>query len=230
MRLRLSILLLALLVVGSACQNNVPPTIYAIEVTRLVTVVVTPSAPDAEGESTAEVASIEASATAEPDATRTPIFIQTSTPDVFPTPSVGQVYVAEQGFQNGRMFWLEPVKQIWVTWTNERGETIWSVFDDAFEEGMMESDDNIVPPEGLFQPERGFGLLWRTNDGVRDQIGWAIEPEFGYVTRYEYRAGGIVTESNEYVAGPGRHIIQTLARERIQFNEGIWTWELTELD
>jgi hypothetical protein len=166
--------------------------------------------------------------TNESDTTNTPIVIQTSTPDVFPTPAVGQVFVAEQDFQNGRMFWLEPVDQIWVIWTNERGETIWSVYDDEFEDGMVESDPNITPPEGLYQPERGFGKLWRDNDDVRNQLGWAVQPEFGYVSRYEYRAGGIVSEDNEYVPGPGQHILETLDRKTIQFNEGIWTWQTIE--
>ena len=38
----------------------------------------------------------------------------------------------------------------------------------------------IAPPEGRYQPIRGFGKVWRENPQVREQLGWAIAPEQGF--------------------------------------------------
>jgi len=51
-----------------------------------------------------------------------------------------------------------------------------------------------VPPVGLYQPVRGFGLVWREEPGVRDRLGWAVDREVGYPTAiqrtswYKYNA------------------------------------------
>jgi hypothetical protein len=45
-----------------------------------------------------------------------------------------------------------------------------------------ESDPSIEPPPGRYQPIRGFGMVWREQPGVRDRLGWAVEPETGYET------------------------------------------------
>jgi hypothetical protein len=44
------------------------------------------------------------------------------------------------------------------------------------------SDPDIDPPPRLYQPVRGFGLLWREEPGVRERLGWAVDREEGYQT------------------------------------------------
>ena len=106
---------------------------------------------------------------------------------VQPTPTVRQIQVAEQIFERGRMFWLQPTAQIWVMVLTGEGVGDWYVYEDFFREGDPEFDPGIVPPdEDLKQPIRGFGRLWRENRNVREQLGWATTDEFGFVTRYEY--------------------------------------------
>jgi hypothetical protein len=63
---------------------------------------------------------------------------------------------------------------------SEEGEVGWIRVFDSFEDGDPERDETIIAPEGRFQPVRGFGQIWRTNDQVRERLGWAIEPESGY--------------------------------------------------
>lgn len=232
--MRYLLLVAVLMVAGmvfAACQSAPPPTIYAIEVTREVTVMVT--ADSAVAQMTPDVTtSPQASATdGTIQPTHTPAPGISPTPNVFPTTTVGQVYLAEQAFENGRLFWLEPVDQIWmITVDEETGEERWSVFEDTFEEGMAEFDAAIVPPVDLYQPERGFGKLWRENPDVRATLGWATEPEFGYITRYEYHPGGIVNDANVYLPAPGYHTLETINREQIRFNEGKWNWEVKKLE
>jgi len=47
-----------------------------------------------------------------------------------------------------------------------------------------EPDPAIMPPEGFFQPERGFALFWRGlaagSEWVRPALGWATEPETAF--------------------------------------------------
>lgn len=50
---------------------------------------------------------------------------------------------------------------------------------------LDDTADRVSPPEGLYAPESGFGLVWRgdvLNGDYRGEIGWATEPEFGFTT------------------------------------------------
>ncbi|MGB1286385.1 MAG: hypothetical protein ACPG7F_07635 [Aggregatilineales bacterium] len=216
----------------AACQSSEPPTMLVMEVTRMVTVVVAPeditATAVAEASSAANVTRTPidvAAATVEADVTASPTSNVTPTPDVFPTAVVGDIYLASQTFERGNMYWVQPVNQIWVTTTDVDGTNTWRVYEDTFEDGMPESDPELVAPEGLFQPIRGFGKLWRDNPDLRTDLGWATDGETGYNTRYEYTAGGEVTEDFEYVAAPGYHLIETNFGT-LRFDEGERTWEL----
>jgi len=232
---RLTIFAALLAVLIAACQPGLPPTQIVIEVTKEipVTVVVTPNTnttgplPLEEDSPTPAAANAAAATEAVDIAESTPAV--TPTPDAFPEPEVGQVFVAEQRFQNGRMFWVRPIEQIWVLTSNEDEEPVWEVYEDQFEDGMPELDPGLVPPaSGLEQPIRGFGLLWRENDSVRNRLGWAIAPEVGYFANYEYHYGGTVNENNEFIQGPGFHLIENPQQQVFQFNEGVWDWEVRE--
>jgi len=232
-----------IILIGAACQSGLPPTQIVMEVTRVVTVVVTPEPADDSSPDTDAVGPL-ATVTPTTDEENTPPTTPTPPPTTptaaatlppsatplppnFPTPVVGQVYIAEQAFQNGRMFWLEPVDQIWILAEDEEtGENIWLVYDDTFEEGMVERDESIVPPEaGLFQPIRGFGKLWRENDNVRDIVGWAVDQEYAHVSRYEFEHGGEINAAGEYVAGPGYHTFVALNGDILRIDQATRTWE-----
>lgn len=228
MKLRFTILIAFILSVVAACQSGPPPTEVLIEVTRLVTVVVTadnsqqgplPLEQTPTAEQTAE-AQVAVNSTPEPTAT--------ATQSPVPAPIIGQVYVAEQTFERGSLFWLRPIDQIWILTIQEDGSKVWRVAEDNFEEGMIESDPALVPPDGLFQPIRGFGLLWREDPGLREALGWAISEEVGYLANYQYHYGGTVDANGSFVQGPGYHLLESVSRNIYRFNEGIWTWEFVE--
>jgi hypothetical protein len=162
--------------------------------------------------------------TATPTIAATPVV--TAVPAAFPTPTFGQIQVAEQVFEHGRMFYVQPTQQIWVMLNDGDSGGTWGVYQDTFEEGDMEVDPSIVAPEGLIQPERGFGKLWRENEEVRSDLGWGITPEFGYVTEYRYYPGGQVSADGQYAPGPGYHVLLSLYHEPFRFNEDDGTWEV----
>ncbi|MAS33211.1 MAG: hypothetical protein CL610_04340 [Anaerolineaceae bacterium] len=204
-----SLALLVLLV--AACQGP-PPTQIILVVT---------ATPDGEVAAVQTDATAEVSPTDEPteevQATSTPE--ATPTVDPFPTPTITQIQVAEQVFENGRMFWLQPTNQVWVMIVTEEGEGDWQIYEDTFAEGDIEFDPDLTPPDGFEQPERGFGKLWRENPEIREALGWAVTPEFGFVTRYEYHPGKTEDE-------PGYHVVLSLYEEAFRFNEADQTWRL----
>ena len=173
---------------------------------------------------TAIMVATESAPTATPAATVTPTI--TPTPDPFPEAIIGSIYVAEQQFEGGWMFWLQPNMQIWVLTVDAGGQNIWSVYDDTFADGDAESDPQIVPPQGRFQPIRGFGKLWRENPEVRLATGWAVALELGHTTRYEYHHGGYVTADNKYVPEPGYHQVKSLGGDTYYFIEDSRTWRV----
>lgn len=222
MRNRLGVALAVLMLTLMACTAGIPPTQFVIEVTVVHTVVITPTS-----ENDANVAETPVPTVTSTDMpTRTPAPSPTALPQGYPTPVVGQVYVAEQAFQRGRMIWLEPVKQIWVLTSDENENHVWLVYNDTWEEGMPEADPNLQPPEpGLQQPIRGFGQLWRENPDVFQLLGWAVDPEFGFVSRYEFHHGGRIDTTGSYIQEPGYHILEAYNGDILRIDETTRTWE-----
>jgi len=85
------------------------------------------------------------------------------------------------------MIWFEAHGTIYV-FDDDRGLDGPPVqqFVDTWSPDEPESDPSIVPPEGLYQPIRGFGKVWRTQPGVREQLGWALAPEQGFDGAYQH--------------------------------------------
>lgn len=161
---------------------------------------------------------------------------ETAAPDLFPTPVDTQVQIAEQVYETGRMFWIRPTREIWVMVNSaedpNRGD--WYCFNDTFEEGEPEIDASITAPEGLIQPRRGFGKLWRSNQTIHDGVGWATTPELELTSDYTYVFGGYV-QDGQYFPGPGEHRLTTFEGQNISFFEGDirgdcqgGTWKLNE--
>lgn len=155
----------------------------------------------------------------------------TPTLNAFPTETRAQLFIAQQDFQNGYMFWISTRNVIWVLINTpgnpNTGE--WRIYPDTFAEGEPEFDPNLIPPsENLFQPRRGFGKLWRTTPGLREALGWATTPEFALNTSYVYQPGGFIDQDGKWVPGPGKHFITTLGRQTfalIESAEGVGRWE-----
>ncbi len=95
-----------------------------------------------------------------------------------------------QAFERGRMIWRSDTAQIIVLFNDipdpNNPPPAWLVMPDPYLPGEPENDPNIVPPDGLQQPQRGFGKLWREVPGLRDRIGWAIGSEVPFTMTFQY--------------------------------------------
>lgn len=80
-----------------------------------------------------------------------------------------------QRFENGHMIWLGAQDAIYVLY-DDFLQPRWQIFRDYFVEGEAEADPAFEPNQpGVWQPRRGFGLLWRTSEAVRTRIGRATQ-------------------------------------------------------
>lgn len=95
-------------------------------------------------------------------------------PAVCPESSASVIDGVFQPFEGGMMLWREDTGRIFVF--HDTGNL--QDFVDIWVTGMPEEDPSITPPAGLYEPVRGFGLIWRDEPGVRQSLGWATEPEY----------------------------------------------------
>ncbi|MGB3714426.1 MAG: hypothetical protein WA996_08360 [Candidatus Promineifilaceae bacterium] len=102
-------------------------------------------------------------------------------PDICPVAPAMSSGGAMQRFEGGTMIWVEEEDHIYVLFEDE-GSPGWNRYVDTWDSGEPDRDPTLSPPDGLYQPARGFGLVWREQPGVRDRLGWAVDEEFGYTT------------------------------------------------
>ena len=151
--------------------------------------------------------------------------------DPFPRPNNIDIIVAEQVFEGGRMFYLDPVSRIWVMLNGEEDDTTgeWLIFADTWQEGEPESDSAIIAPDGLHQPIRGFGKIWRENPELREALGWGLDPEIGHETRYQFFEGEILETDAGLMQAPGFHVLNSFYGRTFFYDESQLTWGILDV-
>ncbi len=122
-----------------------------------------------------------------------------------PREEAATTQAAIQAFEHGFMIWRGDTKQIYAL--HDGGSLAY--YNDTWDESQPADDPTRVPPEGLYQPVRGFGLLWRTQAAVAE-LGWALAPEQGYEMLFQRFEGGTL------LLGPQGEVFAPLP---------YWTWE-----
>jgi hypothetical protein len=133
-----------------------------------------------------------------------------------PTVCAGQPPVVAdtvaQTFERGLMIWREQpdfyLSQIYTFFADDLWP-YWNPSNNQWEPGMPESDPAIIPPDGYYQPVRGFGEFWRNayfgtiELSAQDRLGWAIEEEasLGPLPMQCHADGSYLPLC--YLAGPG---------------------------
>ena len=85
-----------------------------------------------------------------------------------------------QPFERGSMYWRD-TGQIYALASSGQ---FWQITD-SWSEGMPADDPAFSAPDGLMQPVRGFGLVWRSNESIRNALGWATLPEAFYASTWQ---------------------------------------------
>lgn len=115
------------------------------------------------------------------------------------------LFIAEQPFQKGFMYWRSDTRQIYAIMDTGR----WAVFPDTWNEGDPSPSLGTPVPSGLVEPGRGFGKVWREQKAVRDALGWATDSEMGF-------DGVLQPFSNGTLLWSDRRIVWVL------FSDGTW--------
>lgn len=103
-------------------------------------------------------------------------WVFTPAPSICPAAAATITPEAQQGFEHGQMLWIGLSGQIIVLFDDGKAPG-WATYPDQFKDGQPDHDPSINAPAGKLQPVRGFGLVWRSQPGVRDRLGWALATE-----------------------------------------------------
>jgi serine/threonine-protein kinase len=112
--------------------------------------------------------------------------------------AASSVTTAYQPFQNGMMIWVsslgaQPQTAIYVLFNNHTYQR----FNDTYQEGVDPNSSGAAAPEGMLEPVRGFGKVWRDNTSARDNLGWATSGESAGSAQIQvFERGEILTLSN----------------------------------
>jgi len=134
-------------------------------------------------------------------------------------------WAAEQIFEGGRMLWLEQgslvdaqyegQSLIFVLYTSGNS---WELYVATWTPTEPDSDPSIVPPQGFYQPIRGFGKIWRNNPQIQKRLGWALVNERGFETLYQ-RVSGIDWDNQcHYLSTVDGRVISLCSRG------GVWSF------
>jgi hypothetical protein len=100
------------------------------------------------------------------------------------------------------MIWFGPDRTIFAIYQTTN-KPRWQQFADTWTPGAPESDPSLVPPEGMLQPVRGFGIVWRSNARVRQRLGWATSAEIAFQGAFQ-----LDTLGNRFIRGARNEVYQ----------------------
>lgn len=98
------------------------------------------------------------------------------------------VAAARQTFENGLLLWRKDANFIYGLQPDQS----WFFTADTWRDGDPSDDPSIIPPNGLYQPVRGFGKVWRERPNVRDSLGWGAGEEVGFSAILQEFSSGLV--------------------------------------
>ncbi len=110
------------------------------------------------------------------------------------------VQAAFEAFENGVMLWRGDTGEIIVLYNDTH---LVEHYRDTWQGEEVRVPE--TPPDGLYQPVRGFGRLWVDNPQVRARIGWATTLEQGYTMTYQ--ASGDFKYTRSYMDWPDGTVI-----------------------
>jgi photosystem II stability/assembly factor-like uncharacterized protein len=127
------------------------------------------------------------------------VYVEAQTVDRLGCPAAEATvtHAALQPFEGGTMFWRADERAVYVL--DENGT--WARYPDTWDESQPSDDPALAPPDGLWQPLRGFGKVWREQlGGPQASIGWALAEERSHEMMVQHFTGG------QMFLGPGGEV------------------------
>ena len=112
------------------------------------------------------------------------------------TGSHSATWVAEEAFENGRMYWRKDNNTIYAVY-NRGG---WEAYPTTWHEGdpYFSCPDADTPNESPPTPVMGFGKVWCTQLSVRQSLGWATEAEHGSDATVQHFEHGFMLRTDRW--------------------------------
>lgn len=148
-----------------------------------------------------------------------------------PEALVHKSYAAGQYFERGLMVWLQDPDSFYVFYRgrDEQGFQTFDWITDIRQIPGASPDRRIgeQAPSGLYEPVSGFGMVWRGEIGgvrpdVRQQLGWAVGPEFGFDASLQCETPTYPGMWHCYLRGPRGEILDLRPDSTAQVR---WLWE-----
>lgn len=114
---------------------------------------------------------------------------------------------AYQAMQNGMLIWVQNGEVIFALFS-DGAFPAWLFTPDRYQEG--ESLPILTAPDGLLQPQRGFGKFWIEDTASQGRLGWAIAGESPYNAFIQSDA----TTGTRYLSGPTGEIFALFQDQR----------------
>ncbi len=148
-----------------------------------------------------------------------------------------RIQAAEQVFEHGRMIWIDAIpaessrtgsaepSRIYVFYDPGVVDAwgVWQFYADTWVEGEPETDPALVPPEGRFQPIRGFGKVWRVTPEVRNRLGWAVATETGYRADYQWGSDYYFQAGSLFLKAASGKVLKLDENQGLHSYWSIWT-------
>jgi hypothetical protein len=93
-----------------------------------------------------------------------------------------------QPFEHGTAYWRRDTRQVIIALSNG----VMLPFEDRWQEGIPDQACEATAPDGLWQPIRGFGLVWCEQPRVREGLGWATLPEATFLSTFQLFGHGVL--------------------------------------
>lgn len=108
------------------------------------------------------------------------------------------------------MIWVQTGATIFVLYNDQNRFPAWEFVPDTYVQGEDVTILGQEPPFGRFQPQRGFGKVWRDGLGVRERLGWGTQVEVGYTAFIQADS----VSGDRYITGAEGDIYRLLADQR----------------
>ncbi len=109
-------------------------------------------------------------------------------------------WAAWEPFQGGYMLWRSDTDEVYIFYHDRNNRSTgrwWKAPKEWKWDGSNPGGVGMSPPQGLYEPKRGFGWLWRTHlGGPGGKLGWALDKEKGFCARIQPFEKGLIFHSS----------------------------------